>query len=115
MKKYCLVFELKEEHIKDYVELHKNCWPEHLKALKESGAKELLIYNYKNLSILFYECEDLDKHLQKLSEYQINSKWQATVGPWFADKPNLDGTGGLEPLEKIFDLNEQLNDQMSVK
>ena len=36
------VIELKPEHVKEYVEIHKNPWPEILEE-KNAGAKELLI------------------------------------------------------------------------
>ena len=54
MKRYCLVIELKEEFIEPYCDIHRNPWPELLKAIKDGGAKELLIWNYKNLSIVYY-------------------------------------------------------------
>lgn len=71
-------------------------------------AQELLIWNYKNLSIVYYECEDLDKLYENLGKLEVTKKWNATVGPWFADSPTLDGSGKVQTCEKIFDLNQQL-------
>ena len=39
MNKYCFVIELNEENVKEYVNLHKNPWPDMLQAIKEAGAQ----------------------------------------------------------------------------
>jgi L-rhamnose mutarotase len=54
MSRFCLVNEIQEEHIGDYIELHKNAWPEMRDALRKSGAENCVVYVYKNLSIQFY-------------------------------------------------------------
>ena len=109
MKRYCLVIEIKEEFTGKYCDIHKNPWPEILDAIKNAGAEELLIWNYKNLSIVYYECDDLDKLYENLGKLEVTKKWNATVGPWFAESPTLDGSGSVQTCEKIFDLKQQLS------
>ncbi len=104
MKRYCLVIELNEEHVEDYVDIHQNAWPEMLEAIKNAGAKEELLYIYKNLSIVFFECENLGDLFEKLGKEPIVDKWNATVTPWFKNEPVT--------LEKIFDLNQQLQGKL---
>ncbi len=104
MKRYCLVIELKEEHVADYVDIHQNAWPEMLEAIKRAGAKEELLYIYKNLSIVFFECENLNALFLKLGKEAIVDKWNTTVTPWFKNDPVT--------LEKIFDLNQQLQGRL---
>lgn len=103
MKKYCAVIELKHEHIEDYINIHKNAWPELLKTIKEAGMKEEIIYNFKDMSIIFFECEDIDSIYKKLGETDVVKRWDAAVQPWFASE-------FIFP-EKIFDLNQQLKEQ----
>ena len=112
-KRYCLVIELKEDKIEEYCDIHRNPWPEILDSIKEAGAKELLIWNYKNLSIVYYECEDLDALYEKLGKLDSTAKWNATVGPWFKEAPSLDGSGAVKTCEKIFDLNQQLSGKLA--
>jgi L-rhamnose mutarotase len=110
MKKnrYCLIIELKPEYVEEYCDIHRKAWPELLRAIKDAGAEELLIWNYKNFSIVYYECDDLDAVYEKLGGTEIAKKWNTTVGPWFAESPTLDGSDSVGTLEKIFDLNQQL-------
>lgn len=41
MNTYCAVYNLNPDRIDEYIELHRNCWPEQLKALREAGAVNL--------------------------------------------------------------------------
>ena len=107
-KRYCLVIELKENYVEEYKNIHINAWSELLKAEKAAGMKEELIWVYKNLSILYIECEDIDKVFKACGNDEVEKKWNITVCPWFKEKPILDGTEKVETLEKIFDLNQQL-------
>jgi L-rhamnose mutarotase len=112
IRRYCLVIELKEEKIKEYCDVHRNPPAELLDAIKDGGAKELLIWNYKNLSIVYYECEDLDKLYERLGKLDIIAEWNALTGPWFEQAPALDGSGSVKSCEKIFDLNQQLSGKL---
>ncbi len=112
MKRYCLVLELKEEYIDDYCDIHRNAWQEILESIKDNGAKELLIWNYKNLSIVYYEVDDIDKLYEKLNQLEVTEKWNVTVGPWFKTGLPTDKDGKFITCEKIFDLNQQLEGRL---
>lgn len=116
MKRYCMVNELKEEHVGDYSEIHRNAhltaWKTQLEALKAAGAENCVVYICKNLSILLYECEDIVESFSKLGQIEDNNRWQAVVAPWFAGTPKFDGSQEVVYLEKIFDLKQQLEGKL---
>ena len=112
MKKYCLVLELNEDSVDEYCNIHKNAWPELLKAIKENGAKELLLWNYKNFSIVYYEVEDIDALYEKLNKLEVTKKWNAVMGPLFKEALPVDDDGKFITCEKIFDLNQQLGGKL---
>ena len=114
MKRYCLVLELKEEFIDQYCDIHRNPWPELLEAIKENGAKELIIWNYKNLSIVYYECEDIDFLYEKLNKLEITEKWDDIIKKDVAFKKtfDIDSEGKIITCEKIFDLNQQIEGKL---
>ncbi len=109
MKRYCVVIEVKPECVKDYVEYHKNVWPELLQAMKESGLENMVIYNYLNYSIVFFECEDIDKFYEKYGSFEVTQKWNALMAPMFKEAPTLDGSGSVATVEKIMDYEQQLS------
>ena len=104
-----MVIELKQEYIEDYKNMHINAWPELLKAEKEAGIKEEIIWVYKNFSILYFECDDINRVYKSLADNEVEKKWNIIVAPWFKQSPVLDGSDIVETAEKVFDLNQQLN------
>ena len=111
MKIYCLVNELEPECVDKYVKIHENAhlskWKTQLEALKNAGAKNCNVYVYKNLSIVLYECENIDESFEKLSQDPNNKKWQKEVGEFFLQDPKFDGSETVQ-VRKIFDMNQQL-------
>ena len=106
VKKYCMVFELKEEYVKDYADLHKNCSKEYIKALKDCGIEDMSIFIYGNKTIIFYNCEDLNGWLKKLLDTKENKEWQKIINPLFKNIPSFEGSYEESSLEKVFDISE---------
>ena len=107
-KRYCMIIELKEEFVDDYVKIHRDPWPELLAMEKSVGIKEELIWIYKNLAILYYECDDINRVHKILSNNEIEKRWYITVCPWFKDSTVLNSSRGVKTLNKVFDLSQQL-------
>lgn len=112
MNRYCFVIEINEELMDDYSNVHINAWPEMLQGLKDAGAKELLIYRYKNYSILFWEAEDINEVYRKWGANPVCAKWNKRLSDAYKVAPSLDGSDDVETLEKIFDLNQQLDGKL---
>ena len=107
-KRYCFVIEINEDQMEDYVAIHKDPWKETLEGLKAAGADELVIYRYKNFSILFYECEDINEVYRKSGATDTCVRWNERLKNAYKVSPSIDGSDDVETLEKIFDLNQQL-------
>ena len=105
MKHYCMIAEVKPEHQQAYIDEHKNCWPELLKVIKDSGIEEEIIYFHKNQTIVFFRCRD-DAPLRACTALQngkdATKRWDILMRPMFE-------TEFVFP-EKVFDLNQQLGD-----
>jgi L-rhamnose mutarotase len=112
MKRYCFVIEINPDQMADYVALHKDPWKDTLRLLKEAGAEELLIYRYKNFSILFWEAEDLNEVYRKWVATETCKKWNLRLANAYKVSPSIDGSADVETLEKIFDLTQQLNGKL---
>jgi L-rhamnose mutarotase len=114
-KRYILVNEIKPEYLDAYVEahvhMHEGPWKEQLQVLRRAGATECISYLYKNLSILIYECEDIDESFAALGRDPVRSAWEEFTQPMFANSPKFDGSAHVTGLSKIFDLNQQLDNK----
>ncbi|MDX1358835.1 MAG: L-rhamnose mutarotase [Clostridia bacterium] len=104
-KRYCLIIEVKEAHIDEYIKIHKEPWREMLEAIRDSGIKDEIIYFHKNQSIIFMECEDFEACNLKLRATEVCKKWDEKLVPWFEED-------GIHFPDKIFDLNQQLEGKL---
>ena len=107
-KVYCFINVLKKESINDYIDIHKKAWPEIMEAQKVVGVVESYIWIYKNLAIIVYKCDDINKVYSELGKMEVLKKWNKAVAPFIDSSPSLSFSGSLATLEKIFDLNQQL-------
>lgn len=102
MKKYCQVLEIKPECVEQYVEFHKNAWPEFLEALRDCGLHKEVAYLYGNKVILYMECEDIDELGKVFYEMDVWKRWDAITSQWFAGP-------GTAWLPKIYDVFQQID------
>ena len=115
-KRYVLVNEIKPEKLVDYVNahehMHEGVFKEQLDVLKKAGAEECICYLYRNLAIMIYECEDINESFSKLGLDPRRAAWEDFTQPMFANSPKFDGSEPVVGLQKIFDLNQQLNGKL---
>ena len=60
MQKHCLTLDLKNDPdlIAEYIRFHENVWPEIQKSIKDSGIKNLEIYNIGDRLFMIIEADD---------------------------------------------------------
>ena len=113
-KRYILVNEIAPDRLDEYVEahqtMHEGKWKEQLDVLRKGGATECITYLYKNLAILIYECEDINESFTALGKDPRRAAWEEFTQPMFLNSPKFDGSVKTEGLQKIFDLNQQLDE-----
>ena len=112
MGRYCLVCELEKDRKDDYIDLHLHChetpWRTQLDALRKAGATDFLVYNHRDLAIMFFECDDMSACFARLDQDEDNRRWQARVAPCFSEDQSFDGSRASPSARKIFDLAQQL-------
>ena len=116
IKKYCVVSEIKPECMKSYInnhkEIHKSSYKELLEVIKKSGVKEEVIFIYKNLAIIYFEADDIDRCYEFQGKFEVVKKWNKLMAPLFISVYEFNSSEKLPTLEKIFDLNEQLKGRL---
>jgi L-rhamnose mutarotase len=112
MKKYCIVIEVKPECLDDYIEYHKEIYDspyrELIEVIKKSGVREEAIFIYKNLAIIYFEAEDLNKCYKFQGKFEVAKRWNELMAPLFVSSCEFtfNDFKNLSTLEKVFDLNE---------
>ncbi len=118
MKKYCFINVLKPEYKENYMNIHKTAPMEILQALKDNGAEEEVIYIYRDIAIVYVKTDDYEVFMKGFGETECGKKWYQTVVPWLSEEEEqcLDADGNfnsdMDVLEKVFDLEQQLNGKL---
>jgi L-rhamnose mutarotase len=96
------VVHVRPDKIDEYVEAHREVWPEMLAALGESGIRNYTIFREGNTVFGYFEADDLDAAGRYLADQEVVTRWQdAMAGLLEARAPD----GGPPPLEEIFRLD----------
>lgn len=118
MAKYCIVGEVKPGYLEEYKKLHREIhrgpYRELLNVIKESGVKEEAVFMHGNLAIIFYEAEDIDLCYKRQGSAEAAKRWNELMAPMFDSSYKFNVSEKLPVLEKVFDLNEQLEGELTV-
>ena len=100
---------IKPEKIEEYTQLHAECWPGVLDALKECNFRNFSIYiaeiepgKHYLFGYLEYWGTDMEADQKKAASYEINQKWWKLTDACQIKVPNHKGEGLWMPMKKIF-------------
>jgi L-rhamnose mutarotase len=99
MEVVCELMKLKPKHVKEYVEMHENTWPELIQAIRESGFIEEYIYMLDNLVMVIMKCEDFDRSRKSLFQKPVFQRWTTKVQSMLMEDERF-----FHTKEKIIDL-----------
>lgn len=114
MKKYYYTLDLKknEQLKKEYIDHHKNVWPEIIKSIKDSGIKSIEIYNLNYRLFMVMETDnnfnEKDKKKSDLNNPKVQ-EWESLMWKYQMTIPNAKKGEKWVRMNKIFDLNQICN------
>lgn len=102
MRRVAFLLKVKQDHLQEYIEHHRQVWPEMLEALRRTGWHNYSLFlRDDGLLLGYFETpESLQAALDSMSQENINARWQALMGPYFE---MLDGS---RPDEQMMELME---------
>jgi L-rhamnose mutarotase len=96
------VLSVRPDKIDQYIQAHKEVWPEMLGALREAGIRNYTIFRHGNEMFGYFEADDLDAAANHLERQQISTRWQDAMAE-LLDQRVPDG--GPPALEEVFRLD----------
>jgi len=108
MEHVLFVQRVKKDKKGDYIKAHKECWPELLKAIKESGIEREIIWMLENKTYIYMMAENFNKAMEKLEEKKIFKDWIVRMDPLMDEMQDYSKKGKIIKLDKVFNLEEQL-------
>jgi L-rhamnose mutarotase len=96
------VLRVRPERIDEYVEAHRNVWPEMLDALRGAGIRNYTIFRAGNEVFGYFEADDLAAAERYLSQQEACTRWQDAMAGLLEERvPD----GGPPQLEEVFRLD----------
>lgn len=110
MARYCLIGQVDPDRVDEYRAHHAQVWPELLTALYECGWRNYSLFLRPDGMLIGYcEADDLDQALSRISEYEVNARWQARMAEFFVSDGPPDQAWVV--VEEVFNLEDQLAGQ----
>jgi L-rhamnose mutarotase len=96
------VLRVRPDKIDEYIQAHRNVWPEMLVALRDAGIRNYTIFRSGNEVFGYFESDDLEAAAAYMEAQDVNARWQDTMaGLLEARVPDA----GPVTLEAIFRLD----------
>jgi len=96
--------QLRKDRLDEYVEHHKNVWPDMQAALSETGWHNYTLFLDRKDATLFgyFETLDYQAALDGMSKKEVNDRWQAMMGDFFVNNQGRRPDEGFLRLEDVF-------------
>jgi L-rhamnose mutarotase len=101
VNRYCFCLQVKPDRLDEYVERHRDVWPDMQAALRDSGWHNYSLFlRDDGLLIGYVEADDLEAAQQAMAATEVNERWQAQMTDYFT------GIDGRPPDESFLLLRE---------
>lgn len=96
--------QLKRELLPEYIEHHKNVWPDMLEALSKHGWHNYSLFLDESDASLFgyFETPDLEAAKAGMASEEVNSRWQEMMAPYFESLGERRPDEGFLELSPVF-------------
>jgi L-rhamnose mutarotase len=95
------VLRVRPDKVDEYIDAHRNVWPEMLEALRTAGIRNYTIFRAGNEMFGYFESDDLDAAGRYLERQDVSSHWQDAMAGLLEERvPDA----GPPRLEEVFRL-----------
>jgi len=95
------VLRVRPDRIDEYVEAHRNVWPEMLAALREAGIGNYTIFRHGNEVFGYLESDDLAAAAAYLEAQEVNARWQDAMAALLEERVPDAGPPALEEIFRL--------------
>jgi L-rhamnose mutarotase len=95
------VLHVKPDRIDDYLEAHRNVWPEMLDALRSAGIRNYTIFRSGTEVFGYFESDDLAGAGAYMAAQEVNARWQDAMAALLEQRVPDGGPPGLEEVFRL--------------
>lgn len=109
MRRICFTLQVKPDRLDEYRRRHATVWPDMLTALHDAGWRDYSLFlRDDGLLVGYFRTDDLATAQAAMEATEVNARWQAEMGPFFADLPGGRPDRGFVVQDEVFNLDDQL-------
>ncbi|MFD0484446.1 L-rhamnose mutarotase [Kineococcus sp. GCM10028916] len=97
----CFLLHLRPETLPEYLEVHREVWPEVLEALTRTGWRNysLFLREADGLVVGYCETDDFAATTAAMDREDVSARWEQAMGRYF--QPSAAATGEDRPRERL--------------
>jgi L-rhamnose mutarotase len=101
VNRYCFCLQVKPDRLDEYVDRHRDVWPDMQAALRDAGWHNYSLFlRDDGLLIGYVEADDLEAAQKAMAATDVNARWQAEMSEFFTRQE--DGTEDGRPPDESF-------------
>ncbi|NEA33067.1 L-rhamnose mutarotase [Streptomyces sp. SID13031] len=111
MNRYCFCLQVKPSRLDEYVERHRDVWPEMQAALRDSGWHNYSLFlRDDGLLVGYVEADDLEAAQKAMAATEVNNRWQTEMKAYFSEIEGRPPDESFVLLPEIFHLTPSTED-----
>jgi L-rhamnose mutarotase len=95
------VLRVRPDKLDEYVEAHRNVWPEMLAALRDAGIRNYTIFRNGNEMFGYFESDDLEAAAAYMAQHEVNARWQDAMAGLLEERVPGSGPPSLEEVFRL--------------
>ena len=95
------VLDVRPERMDEYVQAHREVWPEMLDALRSAGIRNYTIFRHGNQMFGYFEADDLEAAARYLAEQDVSARWQDAMAQLLEERVPESGPQSLEEVFRL--------------
>jgi len=95
------VLRVRPDKVDEYVEAHRNVWPEMLEALRGAGIRNYTIFRNGNEMFGYFESHDLVAAGAHMAAQDVNARWQDAMAELLDERVPDAGPPALEEIFRL--------------
>jgi len=104
MKRIGFLLKVKQDHLAEYKQRHKEVWPDMKEALRRNGWHNYSLFlTDEGLVFGYFETPmSLEEAVKGMSKEEVNERWQTQMAPFFENLGGKHADEGMIELEQVF-------------
>lgn len=100
--KYAWTWEIKEDCLEEYINLHLNPWLEVLEEHSKAGIKNYSIFQNGNQFFYCFECDDVQAAFDYIAQSDTCNRWNAITSKMVKGSFDFNEPDPIKPMREVF-------------